>query len=75
LSKEEADEEDSFVLIASLFLIAWGLFVFAQTPPAEAPAGGSSWCWNACYGGSCHWWCQRGSYKGKVTDTVTPRAQ
>jgi hypothetical protein len=27
-----------FVLIASLFLIAWGFYVFAQTPPPAAPA-------------------------------------
>jgi len=65
-----------FVLIASLFLIAWGLFVFAQTPPPAAPADAGAPAAGAeavtaapAAGGS-----NVGLIKGKVTDTVTPRA-
>jgi len=62
-----------FVLIASLFLIAWGFFVFAQTPPVGAPAdaGMPAVTAPAVGGGGAP---NMGLIKGKVTDTVTPRA-
>jgi len=62
-----------FVLIASLFLIAWGLFVFAQTP---APAGGAPATETPAVvaPGAAAGAPSMGLIKGKVTDTVTPRA-
>jgi biopolymer transport protein ExbB/TolQ len=60
-----------FVLIASLFLIAWGFYVFAQTPPPAAPAdAGIPAVMAPAAGGAPN----MGLIKGKVTDTVTPRA-
>jgi len=63
-----------FVLIASLFLIAWGFYVFAQTPPTTPPPvagvpGAPAIAAPAVAGGG-----SVGLIKGKVTDTVTPRA-
>jgi len=61
-----------FVLIASLFLIAWGFFVFAQTPPVTAPADAGMPAVMAAPAAAGT--PNVGLIKGKVTDTVTPRA-